>query len=170
MWPETAKGTPHRDMPKKPSSRASCTEHRTPRQCTRRAHEQLSSCRALRRAIRHEGLHVLGAASCEPSITRSCPLLYKIKGGAAAARPQGQPAIGAAAAGAMRAPICSRNSVNDRMICAEEVPHHDLLQLHLKSRAMGRLRDISAPSSHNLLIERIDLRLFLIKSFPGGGL
>ena len=107
MWPETAKGTPHRDMPKKPSSRASCTEHRTPRQCTRRAHEQLSSCRALRRAIRHEGLHVLGAASCEPSITRSCPLLYKIKGGAAAARPQGQPAIGAAAAGAMRAPICS---------------------------------------------------------------
>ena len=58
MWPETAKGTPHQGTPKKPSSRASCTEHRAPRQCTRRAHEQLSSCRALRRAIRHEGLHI----------------------------------------------------------------------------------------------------------------
>ena len=49
-----------------------------------------------------------------------------------------------------------RNSVNDRMICAEEVPHHDLLQLHLKSRAMGRLRDISSPSGYNRLIVRID--------------
>ena len=58
IWPETAKGTPHQGTPKKPSSRASCTEHRAPRQCTRRAHEQLSSCRALRRAIRHEGLHI----------------------------------------------------------------------------------------------------------------
>ena len=56
-----------------------------------------------------------------------------------------------------------RNSVNDRMICAEEVPHHDLLQLHLKSRAMGGLRDISAPSSHDRLIERIDSRLFIVK-------
>ena len=63
-----------------------------------------------------------------------------------------------------------RNSVNDRMICAEEVPHHDLLQLHLKSRAMGRPRDISVPSGYNHLIEGIDLRLFLVKSFPGDGL
>ena len=56
-----------------------------------------------------------------------------------------------------------RNSVNDRMICAEEVPHHDLLQLHPMARAMGRLRDISAPSGHDRLIERIDSRLFLVK-------
>ena len=63
-----------------------------------------------------------------------------------------------------------RNSVNDRMICAEEVPHHDLLQLHLKSRAMGRLRDISVPSGYNHLIEDIVLRLFLVKSFTGSRL
>ena len=55
-----------------------------------------------------------------------------------------------------------QNSVNDRMICAEEVPHHYLLQLHLKSRAMGRPRDIFVPSGHNRLIERINLRLFLV--------
>ena len=68
------------------------------------------AARALTTCLCREGLHILERHRASHQLTRSVPLLYKIKGGAAAARPQGQPAIGAAAAGAMRAPICSNRS------------------------------------------------------------